>query len=197
MSVIFRLLNTAILAALLFLVGVIAFAALESAPDTQELDTDVAAIQRMLAPVKTEADKYEGGALKTILELQLRTLEATLAMLNQKRTSVLRRIVLDYRIDGKSLRPAEKTRLDNIQAEIAQAEQRAAAAESEASRYSGGLIQTMALVTASTERTSISFLRLKYVTEKYGLGIDLPTSSPSSTPAKVSPGKVVKDKDAL
>lgn len=193
---IFRLLNSAILASLLFLFAVIAYAVLEVPPTTDDLDSDLMAIHKSVAAAEAESGKYESGAIKTIIELELRTLSATARMLEQKRLSVLRRIALDYRIETVSKRPGSAETLAAIEKDIADADRKAAAAQLEASKYNGGLIQAMSLVSAATERFSKSILQLKYYSEKYAIGIDLPEIKPPEQP-KTNPGKIVRDKEAL
>jgi hypothetical protein len=199
---IFRLLNTAILASVLFLVSVIAFAIYEKAPNDADLERDIATIRNDLGLVEKESSKYEGGLIKTMLELERRTLEITAQMLEQKRASLLHRIWLEYRVEGPHLAtPASSERLSAIQQDIANAEQKVQASRSEAAKYSGGLVQTMALAAAATEQFSVAMLRLKYFSEKYGMGINLPAAAPggATTPdsPKRPPGKAVPDKEAL
>jgi hypothetical protein len=109
---IFRLLNTVILASVLFLVGVIAFAIYEKAPNDADLEQDITTIRNDLSLVEKESSKYEGGLIKTMLELERRTLEITARMLEQKRASLLHRIWLEYRVEGSNLAtPASIERL--------------------------------------------------------------------------------------
>jgi hypothetical protein len=195
-----RALNTAILAALVFLVGVIAFVILESPPSAEDLDADIATIRQGVKQASDARQKYEGGAIKAFMDLNHEILVTTESMLQQKRLSVLRHIKIDYRIDGKVLQPASAETLKAIESERAEAQRKADAAQAEVERYSGGLVQAMALMKAETEKLSVSVLNLKYYSAKYGMGLALPSFAPDSlTPSapKEAPGRVVKDKDAL
>jgi hypothetical protein len=195
---VFRIVNTAIVASILFLVCVIAFAIFEKSPNDPGLEQDLSTTRERLSRLEEESKKYEGGLLKTLIELEQRTLGTTIGMLEQKQASILHRIRLEYRVDLRNtVQPASPERLTEIEKDIANAEQKAVAAQSEAAKYSGGLVQAMALSTAATEQFSISILRLKYFSEKYGLGIELPPTGRSEKSNDGPPGKVVRDKDAL
>src|SRR5215207_7077983 len=63
---------------------------------TLEIDRDRATIQAQIDASQTDAAKYEGGAIKVLIELRLATLQHTLAMLDQKRASWLRLIPVGY-----------------------------------------------------------------------------------------------------
>lgn len=192
---ILRLINTAILTALLFLVGVVAFAVLEADPDTAQLDQDLASIRASIARAEGESDKYEAGVLKSLIEMDREVLFITRDMLEAKKLSVLRRVSLNYTIPAPASTNDTST-MQAIERELSETNDKIVKADSEAARYTGGLVQTMALLTAATERFSYSMLRMKLLTARYSLGLPIPNIPATKTPAS-PPGKVVKDKDAL
>jgi hypothetical protein len=164
---------------------------------TVEIDRDRAAIADAIKSADEASERYSGGLLKALIDVRVSILRNTLAMLDQKRTASIRRIALDYTIEAKSVRPATGAELQAILEELSQAEKRVAASEAEAAKYSGGLMQSIALMKAETDELSVSQLRLKFYSAKHGLPV-LPfntTSTPDRTPP--SAGTVVKDKDAL
>lgn len=196
----FRALNSAILASMLILIGIIAFAVMEVPPTSAELDADIVGIRRQIDMTTAESEKYAGGALKALIELDRRVLSLTASMLEQKRLATLRRISIDYRIDGKSVEAAKLEDLRAMEKEIAEAERKAVAAHAEASRYSGGLVQAMALMRAHTESLAASIVNLKYLAAKHRVAIEIPrigSEGQSTQPPASSPGKVVRDKEAL
>jgi hypothetical protein len=166
---------------------------LDPVPSTQELDSDLEKVRSEMKAASTDSDKYSSGLIKSFIDLRKATLQNTEAMLVQKRTAILRRINLDYRIDGASSHPASGKELDDINEEIQRAERKLAQSVSNAQQYSGGLIQMMALATVETDKLAVSTLRLKFYLAKYGLPVG-DFGKPQPPP---SPGHVVKDRDAL
>jgi hypothetical protein len=67
---------------------------------TLEIDGDLATVATQIAATDTESQKYSGGLIKTLLDLRLAILRNTSAMLDQKRSSFIRRINLRYTIEG-------------------------------------------------------------------------------------------------
>jgi hypothetical protein len=196
----FRALNSAILASILFLIGVIAYAVLEAPPSSDELDSDIVAVRRQMATVNVDSEKYEGGALKALIELDRRVLSLTADMLEQKRIATLRRISIDYRVDQKPVLAVGPEELRAMEREVADAERKAAGAQAEADRYSGGLVQAMALMKAHTESLTASIVNLRYLAAKHRIAIEIPkigSETQSNQPPAGTPGKIVRDKDAL
>lgn len=64
-----------------------------------------------------------------------------------------------------------KDDLKIIDQDIASAKIKLQADQTEADRYSGGLLQSMALMAAATDRTTLSQLYLAYYAKKYGLAL--------------------------
>ncbi len=168
----------------------------EPATSTFEIDRDRAALAAELKSLQSDADKYQGGAIKALLDARVEALRHTSTMLEQKRESFIRRISLSYTIDGRRLDPAPDNALNDILDELTTAEKRIASAKVEADRYSGGLVQSIKLMTVATEELSAAQLRMKFYTAKYGL--PLPLLDPKNAQQKTDPpGKIVSDKDAL
>jgi hypothetical protein len=117
-------------------------------------------------------------------------------MLDQKRTSWIRLTRLNYTIEGKKVQEATDKELRDILDEITEAERTAASARQEAAQYTGGLVQAMALVKAVTEEATVASLRMKFYATKYAIPIQVP-SLHQKEPTPSSPGKVVKDREAL
>ena len=167
----------------------------EPAVSTFEIDRDLTAVKADIAAAEEESSKYSGGVIKTLLDLRAAMLRNTVTMLDQKRTSLVRRISLNYTIDRRAIREASDRELEDIIEEIEQAERKVAAAKNEAAQYAGGLLQSMALLKAGTEEVNVSQLRLKFFSAKYGLVLPLP---PSDTKTLTRPpGQIVKDREAL
>lgn len=169
----------------------------DSSPTTANLDIDIADVQSKISDAKKKSDAFNGGLIKSLIEVRIEILSSTEAMLAAKRASILRRLNLSFHIDGTEFKSTAN--LENIQEDIAAAKKRVAVAEAEAAKYTGGLLQVLQLGKAATEELSVAQLNSAYYSAKYGL----PTigafisknniNERNSVPA----GNVVNDKDAL
>jgi hypothetical protein len=169
----------------------------EPQTSTVEIDRDRAAVSAQIAEAKQLAAKYSGGVILGLINLRMSVLELTDAMLEQKRTSFLRRINLSFRAPLDAAKPASDTELNEILKELDQAQSRATESRKDAARYTGGLVQGIALMKAETDEIAVSQLRLKFYSAKHGFPI-LPTIPVDKPNAAAPPlGKVVSDKDAL
>jgi hypothetical protein len=168
----------------------------EPATSTFEIDRDRASVAAELSSAQSEAEKYQGGAIKALLSARVETLRHMLTMLDQKRTSVVRRIALNYSIDAHAVEPATDAILNDILDELSGVEKTISSSKTEAARYSGGLVQSMKLMTVATEELSAAQIRMKFYTAKYGL--PLPTLATRGEQTKATPsGRVVSDREAI
>jgi hypothetical protein len=172
------------------------FLVLQASPSNDVLEADLKEIAVLIQKAEAEAVNYSGGAIQAIIAARRQVLRLTQDALKQKRQTVLRRIDLKITFDAKAVPVASIEDLRAIELDIAAQESKAAAARAEADRYSGGLLQSLALMKAATEEFSTATLRMKLYTSKYGIG--LPLAPEGAVEAKPAPaGKVVKDRDAL
>jgi hypothetical protein len=189
----------ALVAALLLLAATLPFVAVygflsfaSSDPSTATLEADIAAVTAQIAETDAEAAKYSGGAVLNLLQMQKQMLVTSKDMLEQKRLSVLRRINLNYNASGTPQVP-DDSQMKRIQADIDSQLQEAEAGDAEAAQYSGGLVQSLAMMKAATARLSAAQLRMAYYFAKYG--VPWPTTEGSASP-KASQN-IVSDGDAL
>ena len=165
-------------------------------PSTVTLNEDLRALQIEIKAADEESARYDGGLIKIMIEARKQTLQTNLAMLELKRASFIRRIDLKYEINGTSMPVADDTTLTNIEKDLEKLKAKLHSDEEKADRYSGGLIQSMALMAAATDRTTLSQLCMIYYARKYGLAIPASAGAPREAPRGTN-GKVVNDKDAL
>ena len=144
---------------------------------------------------RLQDEELSGGVIKALIQLRLNTLQQTEALLEQKKTALLRRVWIYYTIDGHPITAASKADLDAISADIQTAEEKLEVSTLNAEQYSGGLIQGLALMTAETERMTIAHLRLKFYSAKYGLPIFSGALEQNQKPSL--PGRIVDDKNAF
>jgi hypothetical protein len=164
---------------------------------TIEIDRDRTALAAEISTTQAESERYTSSLLKSLIELRLAIIRNTLAMLDQKRASLIRRIALNYRIGSQPAHEASDQELNIILEDLSQAEKKVAASRLEAAKYSGGLVQAMALLKAETDEMSVSQLRLKFYSAKYGIPMLLPNLPDESKTPTQPPGKIVRDRDAL
>jgi hypothetical protein len=189
--------SSLLLAAVVIQTMLLAWLFLVPVPTTEELDGDLDQVRNQIKQASMESEKYASGLLKSLIELRRETLQNTQAMLEQKKASLVRRISLDFLINGKELRPATDEELRDISDKIRDAEEKLAQSQKNAARYTGGLVQAMAMMTAETDQLAVSQLRLKYYAAKYGLPAFLPPPDTLTKEPQPAPGTVVKDRDAL
>jgi hypothetical protein len=168
-----------------------------SEPSTAALDADLAEVQAQLKAVDEEDAKLAGGLIKVMVGLQREVLRTSHAMLMQKRAALIRRIDLRYTVDGSRLAPVSEEKLSEIAVDLEKAESELAKSEEQATRYSGGLMQVMALVTVETNRLSLAQARLACYAAKYGFALPAGQRVVGNAADRGSPGTVVEDMDAL
>ncbi|HEY2754793.1 MAG TPA: hypothetical protein VGJ01_03525 [Pseudolabrys sp.] len=101
--------------------------ALDAPPSTVDLDADIAALKNRISEATKRRDEFSGGLLKSLIDVRIEILSSTQAMLEAKRASILQRVSLTFHIDGSEFKSTKS--LSDIQADIASAQKRVAAAE--------------------------------------------------------------------
>lgn len=168
----------------------------EPQTSTFEIDRDRAAIRSDIEVAEVESGRYSGGLVKALIDLRVAILMNSAAMLDQKRASLVRRVSLNYSVEGRSIKEASNQELEAILDDLAQAEKKVSNSKAEAERYSGGLLQSMALLKVAADDLAVSQLRLKFYTAKYGMPVPMPDLQTKEL-EHAPPGRVVKDREAL
>ncbi len=168
-----------------------------SEPSTQALDADLANIRTQIKAADGENAQYAGGAIKILILIRSKILQTTEAMLEAKRASLIRRIDLQYVFDGQRIAPASEGKISRIKDDIDKQTAALSKDMDQVSRYSGGLIQTMSLIAAATDRVTIAQLELAYYSAKYGTVLPVAPSPGSRGAGGGAPGKIVGDKQAF
>jgi hypothetical protein len=188
---------SALVGLIVVLLALLAWALVDAPPNTRELDADLTQVRNDIKQATADDSKYAAGMIKAMIELRLQILKQTEAMLVQRKASLLRRIAMSYSVDGHESVRASNSDLNEIIADLEQAERKLQQSSANAQRFSGGLAQAMALVTVETDQLSVSQLRLKFYAAKHGLPFLVPTTSPEKSIPPPKSGTVVKDRDAL
>lgn len=145
---------------------------LSSDPSTEQLDSDITQVEQMIAETKASQQRFTGGAIANVYEANSAILNATADMLRQKKASVLRRIDLNYTVNGSRYEPSAE-KISELEAALIQAQAERAAAQAEAALYSGGLIQSLSLIKVATADLQVAQLQNAILAEKYGFLINV------------------------
>jgi hypothetical protein len=120
-------------------------------------------------------------------------------MIEEKRASFLRGITLVH-ADGSNPKPVDSAALSNIDDRIGAAEREAIAADVEAARYSGGLLQSIDLLSAATKHSTVALLEQQRAVLMLGLGtpaVEGQSDRNANAPKPALVGKPTSDQDAL
>lgn len=154
-----------------------------------ELTDNLSAVQSAITEAEAESVRYESGLIRTQIELRLQTLRATEAMLEQRALADKSGATFTYSLAGVA--PDERREAELLE-DLVAARQQLLNLEADASKYSGGLVQAMALVAVATQQQTIALLEQGYLAAHYGLAYHVPSSpaltetgetQPSATPS--------------
>lgn len=135
------------------------------------IEEEITQLERKIRETEAEDQKYAGGLIKAIIGSQLATLKQTHAMLQQRAKASLFRIGLKYTVNGQPFTPPQDAavQLGIVERELAELATKIAAAEAEAARYSGGLIQAVSLSTVAQMKQTQAVLDQKRLALKFSL----------------------------
>ena len=133
------------------------------------LDAAITEIDAQIASAEQESALYASGLVKAVIELRLATLQHTRSMLDQRRLANSYGIAVSYTVDGSTFAGGTTDQITVLEAEIDELEQTIVAQQAEADRYTGGLVQAMALSTVATSRQSLAMLQQQRLALTYGL----------------------------
>jgi len=165
-------------------------------PSTEEIDGDIAILEKEINSAKANAEKYAGGLLSMLANVHLETLKSTKSMLEQKKKGFQRYIPISYTVDGKEYSPpANKDKLlEELTTDIDSAKAELTKAELESSKYGGGLLGVLSLTQVATAQNSLAFLNQRRLLLKYDIPYYniVPTSQRDREPDfKPTPGEDV------
>lgn len=135
------------------------------------IEEEITRLEKQIRETEAEDQKYSGGLIKALISSQLATLKQTHAMLQQRTKASLFRIGLKYTVDGQPFTPPQDAavQLGIVERELAELATKIAAAEAEATRYSGGLIQAVSLSTVAQMKQTQAMLDQKRLALKFSL----------------------------
>jgi len=106
-----------LLIAVVGLLLLLVLAVFDPSPDTKSLNSDLMQVKTQIEDAHRQDEKYSGGAIKALIQLRLNTLQQTEALLEQKKSALLRRVWMNYTVDSHPIAVASKADLDDISAE--------------------------------------------------------------------------------
>jgi len=139
---------------------------------------DLTQVRQQIISTEQELAQYSGGLVKALIQARLETLRLSEAMLAQKELAEKSGATFSYTLAAV---PPDEKKAAELLGDIAEAEKELAHLETEAARYSGGLVGAMAQSNVATQRQSIAMLKQAYYMGHYGL------YQPTSTPATTGP----------
>jgi len=144
-----------------------------SSPSTAELDADIEQVERDIVSTEADAERHAGGLIESLILVRLETQRTAASFLRAKRDALLRRVDLQFIVEGQVRTPNPET-IASIEAEIIATELERDRSQLEADRYSGGLIQGIALARVATNELALAQLRMSLLAERYGFLARLP-----------------------
>jgi hypothetical protein len=170
---------------------------LDVSPSPIEIESDLVPIRKEIAATKLASEKFEGGLIKILIDLRGEILRTTEAMLEQKQKAIIRRIDLKYTVEGKLFGSSAKESQEEILKDIRDARIKLAQAEQEAQKYSGGLLQIMALMNVELAKLTLAQLEFSLLAQKHGVALPAKFKLPTKPEELEPPGNIVNDRKAL
>lgn len=160
----------------------------EQVAQVQQLRADGDKLRKEIAAGEAEHAKYDGGLLKVLIATRLEVSKTTLALIDQRIHAI--ESGSPVTISTAAVTPDE-AKAAQVSDEITKEEAKLADAQKEVAKYSGGLLQVMAMTTVATEQQTLAMLRQQMLSAKFGLAIpkveaassSASTSTPASAPA--------------
>jgi hypothetical protein len=141
-----------------------------AAATDEALDDLLIGLEEIRAEIEAaEADRarFEGGVVLALIEARLATLKLTQALLEQRAMAEREGVDVKFVLPVNEPNPE---RAAEILLEIGDAEKELRDIEAEA-RGTGGMVGAMAMLAVSTQKQTITMLRLAYYANMYGLGV--------------------------
>lgn len=138
------------------------------ADELSSLQSDLKGIGKQVESAQSDAKQYQGGLAGTLAESRAQILKQTQALVEQKIIALKNgaRLVFTLRVSKPDPKKAEQ-----IEKDLLAAKEEVRAAEREASQYTGGLVQAMALSTVYARKMTVAMLEQGALSVRYGLAI--------------------------
>ena len=141
-----------------------------------QLQGELVQVESEIESAEEDNRTYSGGLIKTLITLRLEILRTNHALIQQRIHALESGAEIDIIVIGSEPDPEVAA---NLLVEIEDQRTKIAEAEQEAARYSGGLVQAMALSAVATQRNTLAMLEQKYFSAEYGLATPMAMASPA------------------
>lgn len=161
-------------------------ASVESGP----LRTSIQDLDSQIARAEAEDAQYTGGLVKSLVALRLATLKQSRAMLEQRLLADDSNTHLIFTVSGRTYVPPADSQQEvaALESKLAELALRKQAAEKEAAKYSGGLVQATTLATVATIGQTEAMVSQKLLALRFGLpqfiGFDSGQEAPGNTDSR-------------
>ena len=142
-----------------------------------QLQDELGRVELAIESAEEDNSTYSGGLINTLITLRLEILKTNHALIQQRIHALESGAEIDITVSGSEPDPELAA---SLLAEIEDQRTKIAEAEKEAARYSGGLVQALALSTVATQRNTLAMLEQRYFSAEYGLATPMPTASPEA-----------------
>lgn len=141
-----------------------------------DLLVDLEQLQQEIAAAESDVERLEGGSTKSLYDHRLAVLRLSKALLDQRLEALRAGVPVETSLAVTKPNPDQLT---EILADIEQAQENLAAAESESARIAGGLAKALAETRVATARQILATLQLAYYRDRYGLHLTATTQQAS------------------
>lgn len=162
------------------LLTIFLFASTPALAALEDINSDLKAVRAEIQATREALKGYSSpsAAIPATLQLKLATLEATEALLNQR--VIVEREAIPTEIKASVTQPSPEV-ANQIAEEMKREEAKLAELKAEAGKYTGGLLQATATLSAAAQETTVAFLHMKYYEAKYGLWQPAPATPVSAS----------------
>ena len=132
------------------------------------LQSTMKTLQEDIDAALVESAQYDGGLLKNLIDARVATLRLSKDVLEQRVFAIKSNVPIMMTISTPApdslLLVQLETEMETLDTEIIRA-------QLEADKYTGGLLQVLALSTVATTQQSKAMLRFRYLAAKYGFDV--------------------------
>ena len=164
----------------------------EEKKQVEILRSELEGVHKEVVAAQSELSKYTGGLIQSLLLVRTEILKTTEALIQQRIQAIEGKSPVSIRTLASKQDP---DKAEKLAAEITKQEAKLRKAEIEAGKYTGGLLQAIALSTVATQAQTLAMLRQEFLVCK--LGLSVPTYKTATGAPKPSNREVTASPPAM